>query len=200
MGQIANRQSLAFSERCQLSQAIPYVEILSTLTVKRTPPPLWPIFASFGRLCQILPIFPILAKETPEFFAKLRLKNLHLTFGSSTWNECCTNEHQLRDSNRSTTNSWVTISVFVGGGGYDHQRTLAIRITAITLASGSAITRRGLYWYALDGTRKKNSKNGEKEPKKTGLKRKKPKMAKNCTKSCQQFPACTIRRVSVGTL
>ena len=83
MGRIANRQSLVFSERGQLSQAIL----------------------------------------------------------QSTWNEDYTNERQSRDSNRSATNAGSTRTKFcVFGGRCDRQRTLVIRIAAITLTSDSAIT------------------------------------------------------------
>ena len=83
MGQIANRQSLVFSERGQLSQAIPQVHV----------------------------------------------------------DEHYTNERQSRDSNRDATNAGSTKTKFcVFRGRYDRQRTLVIRIAAITLASDSAIT------------------------------------------------------------
>ena len=62
-------------------------------------------------------------------------------FRNSTWNECSTNERQSRDSDRSTTKAGSVRTNFrVLGGRYDRQRTLAIRIAAITLASDSAIT------------------------------------------------------------
>ena len=82
MDKIANRQSLAFSERNQLSQP----------------------------------------------------------FRSSMWNECQASEGQSRDSNRGTTNAVSVRTNFCVFEGYDRQRTLAIRIAAITLASDSAIT------------------------------------------------------------
>ena len=51
------------------------------------------------------------------------------------------NERQSRDSNRGTTNAGSTrTNSCVFRGRYDRQRTLAIRIAAITLASDSAIT------------------------------------------------------------
>ena len=84
MGKIAHRQSLAFNERSQLSQAC---------------------------LC-------------------------------SMWNKYYTNERQSRDSNRSATNAGSTRTEFCAFGvKYDRQRTLVIRIAAITLASDSAMTR-----------------------------------------------------------
>ena len=59
----------------------------------------------------------------------------------STWNEYYTNARQSRDSNRNATNGGSTRTNFcVSRGRYDRQRTLVIRIAAITLASDSAIT------------------------------------------------------------
>ena len=64
--------------------------------------------------------------------------NARRPFRSSTRNERCTDEHQLRDSNRSATNARAYEDQFLcSGGRYDCQRTLVIRIAAITLA-GSA--------------------------------------------------------------
>ena len=83
MGQIANRQSLVFSERGRLSQAIPQVHVERILHQQR----------------------------------------------------------QSLDSNRSATNAGSTRTKFCGSRRrYDCQRTLVIRIAAITLASDSAIT------------------------------------------------------------
>ena len=60
---------------------------------------------------------------------------------NSMWNEYYTNERQSRDSNRNATNAGSTRTNFcVFRGRYDRQRTLVIRIAAITLASDSAIT------------------------------------------------------------
>ena len=85
MGKIANRQSLALSERGQLSQ--PHSEVPRGENVKP--------------------------------------------------NEC-----QSRDSNRSTTNAGSARTKFcVFKGRYDRQRTLAIRIAAITVDSAITIAR-----------------------------------------------------------
>ena len=83
MGQIANRQSLVFSERGQLSQAIPQFHVERILH-QRTP------IARF---------------------------------------ESQRNERRAYED-----------QILCFGGRYELQRTLAIRIAAITLASDSAIT------------------------------------------------------------
>ena len=67
--------------------------------------------------------------------------NTRKPFRNLTWNEYYTNERQSRDSNRSATNAGSTRTQFrVFRMRYDRQRTLVIRIAAITLASDSAIT------------------------------------------------------------
>ena len=70
------------------------------------------------------------AKEVKRQAALLR-RVLSLDGPKPPPNECCTNERQSRDSNPGTTNARFR---------YDRQRTLVIRIEAITLASDSAIT------------------------------------------------------------
>ena len=84
------------------------------------------------------------------------------------------NERQSRDPNRSTMNAVsVRTNFCVSGGGYDRQRTLAIRIAAITLTSDSAITiarfcpsKFSTFWG--DFLTKLHSKHGEKGIKSTG--------------------------------
>ena len=68
--------------------------------------------------------------------------NSHRPFRSSMWNEYDTNERQSRNSSRNATNAGpMTQDQFLCfGGRYELQRTLAIRIAAITLASDPAIT------------------------------------------------------------
>ena len=83
MGKIANRQSLAFSERGQLSQAIPQFHVERMLN---------------------------------EWTPIARFESQH-------------NERRVCED-----------QFLCLGGRYDRQRTLAIRIAAITLASDSAIT------------------------------------------------------------
>ena len=74
--------------------------------------------------------------QTPRSAALLRT-----AAWSCTWNEYYTNERQSRDSNRSAANAGpMRTKSCVLGGRYELQRTLAIRIAAITLASDSGIT------------------------------------------------------------
>ena len=57
-----------------------------------------------------------------------------------TWNECYPNDVQSHASNRSTTNAGSASINLCLVGRYDRQRTLVIRIAAITLASHLVIT------------------------------------------------------------
>ena len=140
MGQIANCQSLVFSERSQLSQAIPQVHVEWIWESAKV---------SHKRVFALL---------TPEIRGRRNGSNASKTsvrapglstderehpfvwyFGAG-W-EYYTNRRQSRDSNRSATNAESTRTKFcVFRGRYDRQRTLVIRIAAITLASDSAIT------------------------------------------------------------
>ena len=73
--------------------------------------------------------------------ASAQRKRSTLAACRSTWNKHYTNECQSRDSNHSATNAGSTRTKFcVFREAYDRQRTLVIRIAAITLASDSAIT------------------------------------------------------------
>ena len=87
------------------------------------------------------PIFSRFWRENPLSRNRFPTINSRKPFRSSTWNEYYTKERQSRDSNRSATNAGSTRTKFcVFRGRYDCQRTLVIRIAAITLASDSAIT------------------------------------------------------------
>ena len=71
----------------------------------------------------------------------MKAVNSRRPFRSSTWNEYYTNGRQSRGSKRSAANAGSTRTNFcVFRGRCDHQRTLVIRVAAITLASDSAIT------------------------------------------------------------
>ena len=102
-------------------------------------------------MCFVLQRFRAIHHPAPELrwakspianrYRSANVANSRKPFRSSTWNECQTNERQLHDSSLQHNERRVCEDEFLCfGGRYDRQRTLAIRIAAITLASDSAIT------------------------------------------------------------
>ena len=136
-----NRQSLLFCERRQLSQAIPQFHVERILHLSGTGN------AQRDSRESIL-YFLVRQADSPQSleFSDSRespdsqrdpcesIRANHAT-------KCYSNERQWRDSNRSAANAGrMRTKSCVLGGRYELQRTLAIRIAAITLASDSAIT------------------------------------------------------------